>query len=310
MNPESLDRTAPNAISGDEPLDPERRFQWYVNNIARYAEAEVELDRVFNFRARHTDYPGPVCKGHQTPSRVLSNLFWLNLPAEAIRREFKSISLLDIGCGSGRYFTLLDRILGGVESYVGVDVEKRALADLEKDPRTRFVVSKAEEMALDVIDGANLIFSQSAMEHVPLDLLCFRRIAEVAQAKASPTLQIHLLPSALMFRQYGPHGYRGYTSRGLKLVIDLFSGFSDISLYTLGGPRSVAVHCDFVFDCFDSAKRDRRRAWRSGYVAAVQAAMRADMAEPNIRVNEACALALVIHSHPQSEIFKPILVSG
>ena len=84
------------------------------------------------------------------------------------------------------------------------------------------------------------------MEHVPLDLLTFRRIAEVAKARTTPTLQLHLLPSALMFRQYGPHGYRGYSSQILKTIADLFTDFSEVSIYTLGGPRCVEVHCDYI----------------------------------------------------------------
>ena len=30
------DRSAPNDISGDVPLTPAQRFQWYVSNIAAY----------------------------------------------------------------------------------------------------------------------------------------------------------------------------------------------------------------------------------------------------------------------------------
>lgn len=299
-----LDRTAPNEICGDVPLDPLERFRWYVSNVALYQAPEADLGRVFNFRCKEVSYPGPVCKPRQTPSRVLSNLFWLNLPAAAIRGELGPIRLLDIGCGRGRYFPLLDRLLGGVESYRGADIYRNADFDkLEKDPRARFVLSKAEELDPALIADSNLIYSQSAIEHVPLDLLSFRRIAEVARAKAAPSLQLHLLPSALMFRQYGPHGYRGYNSQALKAIADLFADFSEITVYTLGGPRSVEVHCDYIFDCFDTAKRDRRKWWTSRYVAALQAALAADMAEESIPVNEACGVALAVHSHPRRTLF-------
>jgi hypothetical protein len=298
------DRTAPNEISGDVPLTPAERFQWYASNIALYNAEEVALNRVWNFRCDLAPYPGPFCKARQTPSRVLSNLFWLNLPSAAIREELQQINLLDIGCGSGRYFTVLDKKLGGVQAYTGIDVQRNPLIDqLERDPRARFVLSPAEEVDLGILRESNLIYSQSAMEHVPLDLLTFRRIAETARAKTTPTLQLHLLPSALMFRQYGPHGYRGYNSQALKAIVDLFADFSEVTIYTLGGPRGVDVHCDYIFDCFDTAKGDRRKAWRSGYVGAVQEALRADMAEASIPVHEACALALVIHSHPRTSIF-------
>ena len=97
------DRSVPNEISGDVPLTPAQRFQWYVSNIALYNAEEAALDRVWNFRCDLAPYPGPFCKARQTPSRVLSNLFWLNLPATAIREELGPIKLLDVGCGSGRY---------------------------------------------------------------------------------------------------------------------------------------------------------------------------------------------------------------
>jgi hypothetical protein len=288
------------------PLTSGQRLQWYVRNIALYGAEEVPLDRVINFRCDLAPYPGPFCKARQTPSRVLSNLFWLNLPAAAIRHELQDIRLLDIGCGSGRYFNVLDKKLGGVQGYTGIDVQRNPLIDnLEKDARAKFLLSPAEHVDIAVLRDSNLIYSQSAMEHVPLDLLTFRRIAEAAKAKPTPTLQLHLLPSALMFRQYGPHGYRGYNSQALKAIAGLFEDFSEITVYTLGGARSVEVHCDYVFDCFDTARGDRRKAWRSGYVGAVQEALRADMAETSIPVHEACALALVIHSYPKTSIFGP-----
>lgn len=303
-----LDRTAPNEICGDFPLDPLQRFRWYVSNVALYQAPEADLDRVWNFRCSVVPYPGALCRPRQTPSRVLSNLFWLNLPADAIREELGPIRLLDIGCGSGRYFKVLESKLGGVQAYTGIDVKRSpAIDQLERDPRAKFVLSPAEEVDPGILSESNLIYSQSAMEHVPLDLKCFRRIAEAARARKGPTLQLHLLPSALMFRQYGPHGFRGYNSQILKAIADLFADFSEVTGYTLGGPRCVDVHCEYIFDCFDTAKRDRHKRWRwkSRYVAAVQAALTADMAEPRIPVNEACAVALVIHSNPKRSIFGP-----
>jgi SAM-dependent methyltransferase len=285
-------------------LEPRQRFQWYARNIGLYLADEVAIDRVWNFRCKDIAYPGPFCKPRKTPSRVLSNLFWLNLPASAIRDELGPIRLLDIGCGRGRYFPLLDRQLGGVQSYTGTDVYRSPDFDkIERDPRARFALSGAEELDPALIAETNLIFSQSSFEHVQFDLLSFRRIADAAKAKSSPTLQMHLLPSALMFRQYGPHGYRGYNSQCLKAIADLFADFSEVTVYTLGGSHCVEVHCDYIFDCFDTAKRDRRKWRTSRYVAALQAALSADMAEPHIPVNEACGVALVIHSRPMSGIF-------
>lgn len=301
-----MDRAAPNDISGDVPLSPHDRFRWYMRNAAQYLSEPAELERVWNFRCSSSvDYPGPLCRPRQTPSRVLSNLFWLNLPREAIRNELGPIRLLDIGCGSGRYFKVLDRRLGGVESYIGIDASRKKMdiEGLEMDQRARFIETRAEEVAIEAIEDRNLIFSQSALEHLTSDLLCLRRIAEIARAKPEPTLHLHLLPSALMFRQYGPHGYRGYDSRAIKAIAELFEEFSEVTLYTLGGPRCVEVHCDYIFDCFDTGKRDRRKWHKARYVEALKAALAGDMAEAAIPVNEACGVALVIHTAPKTSIF-------
>ena len=306
-----MERSDPNDISGDFPLDDRQKFLWYTRNVALYHAEEVPLDRVFNFRVAELPYPGSVCKARQTVSRVLSNLFWLNLPAEGIRAELGKIRLLDIGCGSGRYFRLLDRQLGGAESYVGVDIRRNpARDDVAGDARVRFIESPAEELDPAVIGDSNFIYSQSAIEHVAYDLSCFDRIAEAVRSKSEPTLQIHLLPPAQMFRQWGPHGFRGYNARGIKVIADRFSDFSEVTLYTLGGARCIETHCAYVFDCFDSGKRDRRKWWKSRYVRAVGAAIKADMAEETIAVKEACFLALVIHSHPRGEIFGRGTFSG
>lgn len=300
-----MERSDPNDISGDVPLNDRQKLLWYTRNVALYHAEEIALDRVFNFRVADLSYPGPVCKARQTVSRVLSNLFWLNLPAEKIRAELGKIRLLDIGCGSGRYFHLLDRKLGGVEAYTGVDIRRNPAFDaVADDPRVSFIESPAEELDPSVIAASNFIYSQSAIEHVAYDLSCFDRIAEATRKKTEPTLQIHLLPPAQMFRQWGPHGFRGYNSRGIKAIADRFADFSEVTLYTLGGPRCIETHCEYIFDCFDSGKRDRRKWWKSRYVAAVKAAIRADMAEEKIAVKEACFLALVIHSYPRREIFE------
>jgi hypothetical protein len=47
-----------------------------------------------------------------SPSRRLSELFWLSLPWHAILRQLGRISALEVGCGSGAYGRLLERILG------------------------------------------------------------------------------------------------------------------------------------------------------------------------------------------------------
>ena len=248
--------------------------------------------------------PAPCARPARRRRGCLSNLFWLNLPGQAIRSELGRIRLLDIGCGSGRYFRVLDQQLGWVESYIGIDAARKPDIDaLEKDLRARFVLGKAEEVDESVLADRNLIFSQSALEHVEYDLLCLRRLAEIAKVKDTPTLHLHLLPSALMFRQYGPHGYRGYDSQAIKAIAEEFAGFAEVTLYTLGGPRCVEVHCDFIFDCFDSGKRDRRKWYRARYVEALKAAIAGDMAEASIPVNEACGVELVIHTRPKTLIF-------
>ncbi len=119
---------------------------------------------------------------------MLSNLFWLNLPAAKIRAELSKIDLLDIGCGTGLYFPILDQILGGLRSYTGVDVKPKRFAHAD-DPRVRLITSPAEQVSQDIIGQHNFIISQSALEHVPEEMAVLRHIAGALRGKKRPAIR-------------------------------------------------------------------------------------------------------------------------
>lgn len=303
-NPIEMSMSSPNTISGDGILDDSQKLSWLIANLAQSHQLQPSIPNVWNFRCSVAPYPAKHCDVLMTPSRILSNLFWQNLPSEVISNELKRLALLDCGCGKGIYFPIIDDSLGGVESYTGVDIKARASwSDFQKDPRVNFVRRGAEEIDRSLLEGKTLIVSQSALEHFPSDLTFFQNVADALRSRDYPTLQIHLLPTGTMWRQYGPHGFRGYVPANLKTILDMFKDFSRSHVFTLGGKHCLDVHYRYVHDTLNPEMPDRRRTHRDEYARATKAAMEADMASDQIDIMDACFLALVIHSHPQREIF-------
>ena len=298
-----MQQTVINDISGDQKLEIRDQYIWMMRNVALYFEAEKPLPNLGNFRCANINYPGSVITFEQSPPRVLCNLFFQHLPKAAIRSEIGNIDVLDIGCGSGKYFAITDRFLGGLRSYVGSDIYRNKSFDAISDVRARFIISDAENLGCDLIENSNFIISVSVLEHIRYDLTAMQNIAAILYDKVDPTIQVHLLPPAFLYRQYGPHGYRGYNSAAIKKITDIYDGFSDIAIYTLGGSSCNEVHFDWFFDVFDRKKAYKYKLDPDGYNVALSSALVDDMEKEYVPVRDACFIAIVIHTHPKTRIF-------
>jgi ubiquinone/menaquinone biosynthesis C-methylase UbiE len=239
----------------------------------------------------------------ETPSRILCNLFWRALPVDAIRQALGSVRVLDCGCGDGSYSVRLDQVFGGLDGYTGFDSRPRERwsAICQEHPGWRFVNARAEDMDQAFDEAANLIISQSAIEHFPYDLTFFEMLAERVQRPDKKTLQIHLLPPQSMWRHWGFHGYRGYNEHNLARLMRPFRGGSRTRIVLLGGPRSDHVHRtavrDFARHLLQRPVRDVRKEDAAAYAASVAAAIRRDSeASGNVTVRSASFVALVIET--------------
>ena len=103
----------------------------------------------------------------ESPSRLLSNMFWASVDWAALSGELKDkINILDIGCGDGSYGVRYETLLGSAfGSYKGLDVYKS-----ENFPaRFGHVLETAERADAHAV-AVNIVTSQSVLEHVQHDI--------------------------------------------------------------------------------------------------------------------------------------------
>lgn len=271
----------------------------WVNNRLPYYGVDDQLE-IRDYVCQDVEAHWPRLFVTSSPSRKLSDLFWMTLPWEAIERELGVIHVLDTGCGSGNYGPRLMAWSGHrIASYTGIDVVRQANWDrvTAEYPRCRFV--QADAGALQIPDDTTLVVSQSAIEHVDHDLAYFTRIRRYLDGRQRSFLQVHLVPSQACLRLYGPHGVRQYTPRTLSKITRLFHAFSYSVLWRLGGAACNQLHYEFITKPVSRGIGDVRNMRPERYDEALRQAIRRDMAQPQ---RDPGFYALVIHSYPRERI--------
>tara|TARA_Y100000310_G_C20551452_1_gene748305 strand:+ start:579 stop:1178 length:600 start_codon:yes stop_codon:yes gene_type:complete len=119
-----------------------------------------------------------------SPSRMIGDLFWQELPWKFIEDELGRINVFDVGCGSGNYgVKLYQYSRGAIDSYTGVDNTSndnwKVLADQYNN--FKFYCLNSSEIVKIIPNDVNMIISQSSIEHFDEDLLFFRIISEYIQ---------------------------------------------------------------------------------------------------------------------------------
>jgi len=240
-------------LNGDGHLGPAQRVAYLLLNARRnrlpYSHVDSELT-IVDFHCAMALERLDELPGTPSPSRALSDLFWMHLPWQRMVRELGPLHVLDLGCGSGQYGERLPRWSEGrIVRYVGVDLE--AHRDWPRLVSNRssveFHAGNIEDIDRLMPADTNVIVSQSAMEHVTNDMRVFEHVHAYAHRAGRPLLQIHLLPSAACLWLYLWHGYRQYTPRRLTPITTLFatarsvcscgSGDQPATRFIFGGSR-------------------------------------------------------------------------
>lgn len=177
-------------------------FANWINNLFPKLNVDPRIEQG-RFRPQNVEGFFSEVYSRCSPSRLLSDLFWAGLDWENISQVLGGIRALDIGCGSGRYVTRLGRFSGNrIESYHGIDVyEAREWKDIAaKHPHALFSRYDGEDISFALRRCANLVITQSALEHHENDLLLFRQLAAYTRESPFPVTQIHLVPSAVCLK--------------------------------------------------------------------------------------------------------------
>lgn len=298
--------TSIHRLNGDRHLSHAGKLAYFALNWLNNRLPEWFVDphmTIRDFRCPNLAASMSQLGAGTSPSRRLSDLFWITLPWPEIQEELDAIRVLDVGCGEGGYASRLmtwsgDRIV----SYLGADVRahERWRALEQDDPRIRFIETDAGALMRSAPEGTNLIVSQSTIEHIDADLEFFEGVRDYVARRGHGTLQIHLCPSPACLKLYLLHGVRQYTPRTLSKITRLFEdGYAVV--YRLGGRESNRIHYRFITAPLMSQRTGNLRLARAAeYEAAVLAAIERDMTRPQ---PSPAFYALVVHSRPRARVF-------
>jgi hypothetical protein len=226
-----------------------------------------------------------------SPSRLLCDLFWMDLDWALIEQLLGEIRVHDMGCGSGRYAERLRRFSGRDLLYVGYDVEARREWSGAASPATSFHVFDGRDFTSVFASRPTLLVSQSALEHIPEELRYFDAAARYAAETGRPHLHIHLLPGASLLRQYGLHGYRQFTRDNVRTIAAACAPSARVSLFCLGDSRYADLHVGAYGNRRLRARLQRDSGERERYEAAGRALL--DAPQP-AGADTAAFLGLVI----------------
>ena len=240
-----------------------------------------------------------------SPSRRLSNLFWLNLPWEAMQRELGTLNLFDTGCGNGEYgIRLQDWSEHRIAGYCGMDFQshERWQALQEQYPFILLMRGDATNVKKYIPEETNVFVTQSSLEHIEMDISYFRHIHEFIVQRQRNTIQVHLLPASACLDLYGFHGVRQYTPRTITKIVRIFKRDSYAILYALGGKHCNQLHMEYITAPIASGVGDLRDTQLQTYKTRLQEVVEKDMMSRN-RQDDPSFYALVIHSFYNRKIF-------
>jgi SAM-dependent methyltransferase len=302
----NLESSSGHTVNGDRRLSYWDRVRWIFLNWLNNTRATSNLDpslELVRFRVGSVTSQWSKIDAAASPSRRFSDLFWLALPWQRIAGELSgTVNVLEVGCGTGRYGLLMQECLGDeLAGYVGLDAVRHPEWDSRgSNPKHRFVCTDSGSTDKYLPD-ANLIITQSALEHFEADLVFFRQIAGYVATTSRPTIQIHLMPSAGCLTTFPWHGVRQYTPRTTSRITRLFGTETSKRLYFLGSGACNRIHRRYITYPWLLGRSDRRRMHSAAYDRELRHAVERDDTEP--KQAEACFHALVLQSRLGRDIF-------
>lgn len=220
-------------INGDDRLPAGMRLRYIRQNACRNLRA-FERPPFLSFK--NWPLPRQVRAGNRaaSPGRRMAEAFFIHgLPDHLPAGE---VSILEIGCGSGRSRSLLAEA-GYSGRYVGYDIFDRFNRETDWGFASQFHAADAHTI---VPDGSfDLVISNSALEHIPDDTDLIARLRGCLKPSG---IQAHIVPSGSALWVYLWHGYRQYPggTLGKRFAPE------HTRVHVLGGMGSLLVHFIWV----------------------------------------------------------------
>lgn len=160
------------------------------------------------------------------------------LPAAIAAHCPKIASVLDVGCGSGRYAYFF--IEAGIEgSYLGVDLNPRLKLGVQLPQRFSGVVQTADAHELSALNQQfDFAVSITAFEHFKDDHKAAAELASVLKPGAKALI---VVPSKYSYPLYGRHGFRRYNPGDVRALGEK-TGLKMIHFEKVGGLPGFLFH--------------------------------------------------------------------
>ncbi len=232
----------------------------------------------------------------RTPARYVSDAFWDSVDWERLRKDLcEDIQAVEVGCGGGKYAkVILENLNEDLHSYTGVD--HKANSNWEKfstEKKISFQVADSAQLG-GILNGKNLIITQSALEHFDEDIVFMESINEHVLKYKKPVVQIHLMPSPACLYKYLWHGVRQYNPRTVSKLTKIFDKNTTRELISLGGRNCNKVHRKFITYPLLFKNIDRRFDRNPDYIKSLNRALIADR---KIKKPKASFYALIMNSN-------------
>lgn len=250
-------------ISGDQRLPFGRAVMYLLRNAARVLGSAGCGPKSKPF------FPAPssiATFSTQSPSRLLTEAYLSEKLAGLVPPG--RLKIVEIGCGSG-FMVRRMSVLGITGDYLGLDIGNRFAATDTPQITVRFEQGDvhAFETAPQSID---LLFSFSALEHIPNDA---RLIGKFAEFMRPGGVEVHVVPAGASLFAYLWHGFRQYTR---PMLGERFAG---ATLTRLGGLGSLFLHMLVITPEMAFGKFFRSRFPRA-YRAMLRGALKVDRVLP------------------------------
>jgi hypothetical protein len=275
----------------------------FINNLFPNLGVSPEME-ISNFVVSDLDKFWPKLSPKSSVGRKLSDLFWMTLPWAEIKNELGEIRIFDTGCGSGNYGLRIEEASGvKLASYTGIDAKVKPNWQelMASHSNFKLIQNQSDNISSLIPTGTNFFMTQSAIEHFDSDLAYFNQTKEYIKNYQKPVIQVHIFPASACLKLYLFHGIRQYTPRTISKIAKLFSDFSEIKLFELGGREGQKLHWQFVTKPYLILRKDDWRETKTKeYEKKSLEAIKQDMQNNN---HQPIFYALVIHSYPNKKIY-------
>lgn len=172
----------------------------------------------------------------KSPIRLVCNTFWQSINWKEINQNLKNdLRILEVGCGTGRYFEFLKKISKSTKfNYTGIDIKN---SNFKKKKNKLFYLDNANNVDL-YLEKVNFLFTQSAIEHFENDLIFFKKISKYLNKKSKKFIQVHLFPSESCLYTYLFHGYRHYNYKMISKLTESFGDNHNFYLFHIGSKHT------------------------------------------------------------------------